>query len=80
MQTKIQKWGNSLGLRIPKSFAEQAGVTAGSAVDLSVEDGELIVRARRPPRYALKDLLQAVTTRNVHRSVETGKPIGRELW
>ena len=44
MQTKVQKWGNSLGLRIPKSFAEQAGVEAGSEVDLSVEDGELIVR------------------------------------
>jgi len=80
MQTKIQKWGNSLGLRIPKSFAEQAGVAAGSDVDLSVEDGELIVRPQRLPRYNLKDLLRAVTARNVHREVETGKPVGREAW
>ena len=80
MQTKVQKWGNSLGLRIPKSFAEQAGVEAGSEVDLSVEDGELIVRPRRVPRYDLKDLLRRVTTKNVHTEVETGKPIGREVW
>lgn len=80
MQTKIQKWGNSLGLRIPKSFAEQAGVEAGSDVDLSVEDGDLIVRPRRSPRYELKDLLQAVTTKNVHKEVETGEPVGREAW
>ena len=80
MQTKIQKWGNSLGLRIPKSFAEQAGVSAGSDVDLSVEDGELIVRPRRTPKYELNQLLQAVTPRNVHREVETGESVGREAW
>lgn len=80
MQTKIQKWGNSLGLRIPKSFAEQAGVEAGSEVDLSVEDGDLVVRPRRSPRYELKDLLQGVTAKNVHNEVETGEPVGREAW
>lgn len=80
MQTKIQKWGNSLGLRIPKSFAKQAGVDAGSDVDLSVEDGELIVRPRRSPRYKLKDLLQAVTAKNVHKEIDTGVPVGREAW
>jgi antitoxin MazE len=41
MQTKIQKWGNSLGLRIPRSFAAEAQVKEGAAVDLSVEDGRL---------------------------------------
>lgn len=80
MQTKVQKWGNSLGLRIPKSFAQQAGVGAGSHVDLSVEDGELIVRPRRSPRYELKDLLRAVTAKNVHRQIATGEPVGREAW
>ena len=78
MQTKVQKWGNSLGLRIPKSFAEQVGVEAGSEVDLSIEDGELIVRPRRLPRYELKDLLRSVTSENVHKEVETGEPVGRE--
>jgi antitoxin MazE len=80
MQTKVQKWGNSLGLRIPKSFAEQAGVEAGSEVDLSVEEGELIVRPRRKPSYDLKDLLRGVTAKNVHKEVETGDPVGREAW
>ncbi len=80
MQTKIQKWGNSLGLRIPKSFAEEAGVEAGSEVDLSVEDGELIVRPNREPKYNLKDLLRGVSAENVHEEVETGEPVGRETW
>jgi len=80
MQTKIQKWGNSLGLRIPKSFAEQAGVQAGSEVDLSVEDGELIIRPTRAPKYDLKSMLRRVTEKNVHKEVESGEPVGREIW
>lgn len=80
MQTRIQKWGNSLGLRIPKVLAEQSGVEAGSEVDLSIEEGDLVVRLRRSPRYELKELLQAVTAKNVHTEVETGEPVGREVW
>ena len=80
MQTKVQKWGNSLGLRIPKAFAEQAGVEAGSDVDLSVEAGELIVRKRCRPKYDLKDLLRAVTVKNIHKEVDTGETVGREVW
>ena len=53
---------------------------AGSEVDLSVEDGELIVRPRRLPRYDLKDLLRGITAKNVHKEVETGAPVGREVW
>jgi len=80
MQTRIQKWGNSLGLRIPKAFAEEAGVQAGSEVDLSVEDGDLIIRPTRLPKYELRILLRRVTAKNVHDEVETGEPVGREVW
>ena len=47
MRTKIQKWGNSLGLRIPKSFAEEVRVEAGSTVDITVDRGRLIIRLAR---------------------------------
>lgn len=80
MQTKIQRWGNSLGLRIPKSFAEEAGVQAGSVIDLVVKNGELIVRPVRRSRYALKDLLSGVTPDNIHGETDTGSPVGREIW
>jgi antitoxin MazE len=80
MQTKIQRWGNSLGLRIPRSFAEEAGVEAGSQVDLSVRDGDLIVRAAKRRRYRLSELLERVTAKNLHSEVDTGEPTGREIW
>jgi antitoxin MazE len=80
MQTKIQRWGNSLGLRIPKSFAEEAGVEAGSEVDLSVRDGDLVVRAAKRQTYRLSELLKKVTAKNLHGEVDTGEPMGREVW
>ena len=57
MVTRVQKWGNSLALRIPQSFAMQAKVTAGTAVDIAVEKGQLVVRPVRQ-RYRLRDLLK----------------------
>ncbi len=79
MEAKVLKWGNSLGLRIPKAFAEEVGVTAGSAVDLSIADGNLVVRPQAVT-YRLDDLLAAVTRANVHAEVRTGESRGREAW
>jgi mRNA interferase MazF len=60
MQTKIQKWGNSLGLRIPRSFAAEAQVSEGATVDLSVENGRLLVRPLRVRKYSLNRLVRKV--------------------
>ena len=80
MVTRIQKWGNSLGLRIPKAFAEEANVREGSSVDLCVEGGKLVVRPVRPRRYRLSELLKGIKPGNVHGEIPTGKRRGREVW
>lgn len=80
MQTKIQKWGNSLGLRIPKSLAAEAQVEEGSTVDLAVEDGAVVVRPLRARKYVLSELLGRVDRRNLHGEIRTGELLGRETW
>lgn len=80
MQTKIQRWGNSLGIRIPKAFAEEAKVEAGSLVDIAVKDGELVIRPTRSDGYDLDSLVKAIHPSNLHEAVETGPPLGRESW
>jgi len=80
VQTKIQRWGNSLGLRIPRAFAVEAGVDVGAEVALSVRDGNLIVRPTRRAKYRLDDLVRKITAKNLHREVATGTPVGREVW
>ncbi len=80
MQTKIQRWGNSLGLRIPRAIAEDAGVGAGAEVDLSIRNGELIVKPARRAKYRLGELVRKISTKNLHGEVDTGAPVGREIW
>ena len=78
MMTKILKWGNSLGLRIPKSFAKELDIEPNSEVDITVKDGRLIIRPVPRPAYDLVELLADVTQDNLHDEVEFGEPTGRE--
>jgi antitoxin MazE len=81
MQAKIQKWGNSLAVRIPKAFVTEAHVAYGTPVDLSVNDGKIVIEPHHAePGARLEDLLKGVTECNVHAEVETGEAVGRETW
>ena len=74
---QVQKWGNSLGIRIPKSVAVKVGLEEGSEVDLDVQDGCLVIK---PKSAALDELLAQVTPENLHKEVSTGEAQGRESW
>lgn len=80
MQSKIQKWGNSLAVRIPKPFAEEAGLEPEAPVDISVRGGSLVVVPLKPSRYRLTELLRGVKAENLHGEQEPLQPTGRELW
>jgi antitoxin MazE len=80
MKARVQKWGNSLALRIPRAFASQVGLAEDSLVELSLEHDSLVLRPVSEPSFALQDLLANVTEENVHAEVETGPARGREAW
>ncbi|MGI8469141.1 MAG: AbrB/MazE/SpoVT family DNA-binding domain-containing protein [Pyrinomonadaceae bacterium] len=81
MKVKIQKWGNSLAVRIPKSYAVQTEIEQDSVVDLSVLEGNIIVKPeKRKPRFTLEELLQSVTPENLHGEIDFGAPVGREVF
>jgi antitoxin MazE len=80
MRTRVQKWGNSLALRIPKSFAAEAGLHKEGPVDISLADGELVIRPLAEPKLTLKQLLAGVTKENLHHEVDTGRAVGKEAW
>ena len=80
VKTKIRKWGNSLGLRIPRSLASEAAVEDGSAVDITVESGDLVIRPLRRRRYSLDELVAGIDDANRHGEVSTGAPVGNESW
>src|SRR3954453_9042244 len=80
MKTRVQKWGNSLALRIPKSFAEEAGLRANGAVELSLVAGALVVEAVTPRPVTLAELLQGITDDNLPGEWDTGPAAGMEVW
>ena len=80
MLTHIQKWGNSLALRIPQSVAHEIGLSQDSYVEISLVDGKLVIAPVVKRKVTLEKLLAQVTDQNVHHEVDTDKPVGREVW
>ena len=80
MRAAVRKWGNSLALRIPKSFAIDSKIANGSSVDLSLVEGKIIVSPATSKQYTLKELLAGVSKKNIHQEVNTGETSGREVW
>ncbi|HUU38017.1 MAG TPA: AbrB/MazE/SpoVT family DNA-binding domain-containing protein [Candidatus Desulfaltia sp.] len=80
MKTRIQKWGNSLAVRIPKSFADEMGWGQNSSVQLMLKEGVLVVAPDDEPKWTLEELLSRVTEDNLHHEWETGPSKGDEIW
>ncbi len=78
MKVQVQKWGNSLALRIPKSFAQETNLDQGSVVDLGLKAGLIIIKPVVEEEYSLDEMLSRVTKENIHPEVNTGSPHGRE--
>jgi len=80
METKVQKWGNSLALRIPKALAEETHITQDMTVTLTVEDGVIVIKPVTRRRYSLEELVAQVTEENIHSEIDMGPSMGNEGW
>lgn len=80
MLTKVQKWGNSLALRIPKAFAVEALLENNSFVEISIAKGQIIITPVPAPSWTLGELLAGITNDNLHNEIDTGFAVGNEIW
>ena len=78
MQVNISKWGNSLGVRVPKDVAAKLGLTEGSRVDISVEGDRLVISTSRPV-FTLAELLVGMTPESMRDAFDWGPEVGREI-
>jgi antitoxin MazE len=79
MKTRVQKWGNSLAVRIPQHVIREAGLAYNVPVEMKVEEGKLVIQ-RTEEIPTLEALLAKVTPENIHKEVETGEAVGNEVW
>ncbi len=80
MKTAVQRWGNSLAVRIPRAFAQETRLGSGTEVDLRLKAGTLVISRARKRRYSLSGLLARVRKTNLHSETGWGGPMGREVW
>jgi antitoxin MazE len=80
MRAKIQKWGNSLGIRLPKSVTVEAHLVEGSEVDITAAGGQIVITQAFPMTYVLSDLLASYPDRKAPKEEEWGAPVGSEEW
>ena len=80
MKVQIQKWRNSLALRIPNSLAVESKIEQGSIIEVSLEQGKIVVTPVTELEVTLEDLLAKVTKGNLHQEVDTGSAVEKEAW
>jgi antitoxin MazE len=80
MHVRVQKWGNSLAVRIPKPLAEDAEVKEGAVLNLAVSEGKVVATPVQKKKLSLKQFLAKVDKKNLHAEVDSGLPVGHEIW
>ncbi len=80
METRVQKWGHSLALRIPKPFTAELGLEQNSAVNIVVADGKIVIAPVKKTVYLLERLLEQVNEENLHNEFNFGEAAGKEAW
>ena len=79
MEIKIQKWGNSLAIRIPKSYIKDINLEQGSVIDILKEKDRIIIKPKQK-KEKLHELLNNINNENIHEEIDTGDRSGNEIW
>ncbi|MCL4385476.1 MAG: AbrB/MazE/SpoVT family DNA-binding domain-containing protein [Actinobacteria bacterium] len=74
MITKIQKWGNSLGLRLPNAYIKELKLKENSAVEIKVENKQIVISPVETEEYELKELLSRISESNIHKEMQIDIP------
>jgi antitoxin MazE len=78
MEAVVKKWGNSLGIRIPSVIVRSLSLKDGASVHINNNGSEIIIKPLR--KYCLSEMLDKVTEQNIHAEIESGEPVGKEIW
>jgi antitoxin MazE len=81
MLVKVQKWGNSLALRLPKGLADEIDVRLDSPVEIKVKGDSIVIEpVREKKKFDLDELLAGVKSETLHDEIDLGNPVGKEIW
>ncbi|MCA6221096.1 AbrB/MazE/SpoVT family DNA-binding domain-containing protein [Photorhabdus antumapuensis] len=78
-QVTIKKWGNSPSVRLPIAVMKMASLSVDDTVNISVEDGKVVIVPVKAKEYNLDALLAGIKDENIHAEVDFGAPVGKEI-
>ena len=76
----LRPWGNSVGIRLPQAVTKKAGLSVGQQLDISLENGRIVLTPVQPSPDSLDALVSRITPENLHASIDTDEPRGNEEW
>ena len=79
MIVRTAQWGNSIGVRIPRSLAKKKGIDVDSSVEINETEDGVIIKPVGKKEYSLKELVKGITSQNRHGEADFGGPVGKEL-
>ena len=80
MKVIVKKWGNSAAVRIPAAIMAAAHVDLDQPVEVREEQGRIVIEPIRHKQFKLDELLSGITRKNQHEPIDTGAPVGKEVW
>jgi antitoxin MazE len=78
--TKVKMWGNSLAIRVPKSIAQELGLSSDSQLEILSNGRTATLKPVAAKPLSLAGMLKGVTPQNIHQETDWGKPVGKEVW
>jgi len=78
MEAMVKKWGNSLGVRIPNFIVRELSLKDGTLVDINDKGNEIIIKPVK--KNKLSNMLHSINEQNMHKEIDTGDPVGKEIW
>ena len=78
MEATVKRWGNSLGVRIPNLIVRELSLKDGSLVDINDRGKEIIIKPVQ--KNKLSEMVNNINENNIHKEIETGGPVGKEVW
>jgi len=78
MEAVVKKWGNSLGIRIPGLIVRELALKDGSYVDINDKGKTIIIKPIQ--KNNLSEMLSNINEQNIHKEIDTGNPVGKEIW
>ncbi len=79
MRARVTKWGNSLGLRLPKAVSIELGIEEDGQVEMEIFKGKLVIRPVRAEEFSLDAMVEQITPENCHRETDWGGAVGAEF-